>query len=234
MSSGYSMKKNKKPQQKAKEFATTPFRSLKGVVATGNPLQEPPPPKRPAAPEADEDACFLRAMGDVRRLGVPAKEGVRPERPTTAIPRRIDEEERLIFLNALENLQLDVTFVDELPDDVEPLKPLPVNRMRQLKKGVIRIDYELDLHGLTRDEALTSLGSFISGAYRRGQRAVLVITGKGLNSPEEPVLRGAVIGWLRDKGKGMVAEFSPAPRQMGGGGALVVFLKEKKEQPEEK
>ncbi|HSC70120.1 MAG TPA: Smr/MutS family protein, partial [Candidatus Methylomirabilis sp.] len=55
----------------------------------------------------------------------------------------------------------------------------------------------------------------------------LVITGKGLNSPAEPVLQGAVAGWLRDKGKGMVAEFAPAPRQMGGSGAYVVFLKEK-------
>ncbi len=233
------MKKNKKPQQTAKnkEFATTPFKSLKGVVAAANATsatKQAPPPQRPAAPDADEDAYFLRAMGEVRRLGAPAKEDGRPAVTTSAVPRRIDEEERRIFLAALDSLQLDVTFVDELPDDVEPLKPLPVNRMRQLKRGAIRIDYEIDLHGLTRDEALASLGSFISGAYKRGQRAVLVITGKGLNSPEEPVLRGAVIGWLRDKGKGTVAEFSPAPRQMGGGGALVVFLKEKKEHPEEK
>jgi len=54
---------------------------------------------------------------------------------------------------------------------------------------------------------------------------VLVITGKGINSPEGPVLQGAVAGWLRQQGKGMVAEFSPAPRDKGGSGAFVVFLK---------
>jgi DNA-nicking Smr family endonuclease len=99
--------------------------------------------------------------------------------------------------------------------------------MRQLKRGAIRIDYELDLHGLTREEALESLAAFVTGAFNRGQTAVLVITGKGNNSPGEPVLVGAVAGWLRDRGRGMVAEFAPAPRQMGGGGAFVVFLKEK-------
>lgn len=230
------MKKNKKTPQKVKEFAVTPFRELKGVrVAEAGPApKEPPPPQRPTAPEADDDAFFLRAMGDVRRLDAPAGQDARPVRPAPPSARRIDDEERRVFLDALETLQLDVSFADELPDDVEPLKPLPANRMRQLKRGVIRIDYELDLHGLTRDEAVASLATFVSGAFKRGQRAVLVITGKGLNSPEEPVLRGAVIGWLRDKGKGMVAEFSPAPRQMGGTGALVVFLKEKKEPPGEK
>jgi DNA-nicking Smr family endonuclease len=108
-----------------------------------------------------------------------------------------------------------------------PLRQAASNRLRELKRGAIRIGLELDLHGLTREEALTSLACFISGAYNRSQKAVLVITGKGNNSPEEPVLHGAVAGWLRDRGKGMVAEFAPAPRQLGGGGAFVVFLKDK-------
>ncbi|HWR73104.1 MAG TPA: DNA mismatch repair protein MutS, partial [Nitrospirota bacterium] len=31
--------------------------------------------------------------------------------------------------------------------------------------------------------------------------------------------------WLREQGKGMVAEFAPAPRDKGGSGAFVVFLR---------
>nr|WP_243689446.1 Smr/MutS family protein [Geotalea toluenoxydans] len=101
------------------------------------------------------------------------------------------------------------------------------NRLRQLRRGTIRVDFQLDLHGLTRDEAVVSLARFVTGAYNRAQKAVLVITGKGNNSSGEPVLQAAVAGWLRDKGKEMVAEFAPAPRQMGGSGAFVVFLKDK-------
>ncbi|HEY6007674.1 MAG TPA: Smr/MutS family protein, partial [Geobacteraceae bacterium] len=211
--------------------------ALKGVkLAPGTtPAKpQPPPPPKPA-PTAEEDALFLRAMMDVRRLNAkaaPEAGGKQPAPPPQ--PRRIDEEERRQFLDALDKLHLDVTFSDELPDDVEPLRPLPVNRMRQLRRGAIRIDYELDLHGLTRDEALENLVAFITGAYNRGQKGVLVITGKGNHSPEEPVLQAAVAGWLRGPGKGMVAEFAPAPRQMGGGGAFVVFLREKKVLPAEK
>jgi DNA-nicking Smr family endonuclease len=54
---------------------------------------------------------------------------------------------------------------------------------------------------------------------------VLVITGKGINSPEGPVLQRVVAEWLRKEGKGTVAEFAPAPREMGGSGAFVVFLR---------
>lgn len=224
------MKKKQKPTQKKREFASAPFKSLKGfqaeVEGTKGKASATPPPK-PSAADADETDLFLRAVADVKKLGSGGAVGTKEKKRVTPLPRRIDEEERRVFLQALEKLELDVTFQDELPDDVEPLRPISVNRMRQLRRGAIRIDYELDLHGLTRDEALENLSAFVTGAYNRGQKAVLVITGKGLNSPGEPVLVGAVAGWLRDKGKGMVAEFAPAPRQMGGGGAFVVFLKEK-------
>jgi DNA-nicking Smr family endonuclease len=98
-------------------------------------------------------------------------------------------------------------------------------RMKQLKRSAISISEELDLHGYLRDEALARLEQFLAGAYHRGRKAVLVITGKGINSPEGPVLQGAVAEWLRSKGKGIVAEYAPAPRDKGGSGAFVVFLK---------
>jgi DNA-nicking Smr family endonuclease len=99
------------------------------------------------------------------------------------------------------------------------------SRMKQLKRGTIRISAELDLHGYLRDEAIQQLNRFITAAFTRGLSSVLVITGKGINSPDGPVLQGAVADWLRTAGKGMVAEFSPAPRDLGGNGAYVVFLK---------
>jgi DNA-nicking Smr family endonuclease len=222
------MKKSKKPPPKSKEFATRPFTALKGVrteAGATEPKARSAPAPKPGVPVADAD-LFLRSMADVKRLH-PEKPAGAEKKAAPLLVVRIEEEERRVFLKALERLRVDVRFEEELPDDVEPLRPLPVNRLRQLKRGVIRIDLELDLHGLTREEALDGLARFIAGAFNRGQRAVLVITGKGLNSPAEPVLQGAVAGWLREKGKGMVAEFAPAPRQLGGSGAYVVFLKEK-------
>lgn len=222
------MKKKKEPPQKPKEFRSSPFGALKGVRA--EPAAEAPkktaPPPEPEE-QGDDVELFLRAVGGVRRMhATPAAAG-KGEKPVPRKKPDIKEEDRRLFLDALGKLQLDVTFRDELPDEAEPVRPLPVNRLRELKRGAIRIDFQLDLHGLTRDEALQSLASFVTGAFNRGQKAVLVITGKGNRSPGEPVLQGAVTGWLREKGKGMVAEFAPAPRDMGGNGAFVVFLKGK-------
>ena len=223
------MKKQKKKDNTPAAFAAKPFNSLKGFHAEtkgpeGKAAPPVPPPPRP--PEADDAAIFMRAVADVKRLH-PAQRPVKEKKKTAPAVGGIDAEERRVFLREIGKLELDVKFRDELPEDVTPLRPAGSNRLRELKRGAIHISLELDLHGLTRDEALACLDRFIAGAYNRSQKVVLVITGKGNNSPEEPVLQGAVAGWLRDRGKGMVAEFTPAPRQMGGSGAFVVFLKDK-------
>ncbi len=225
------MKKEKKPGQKPKEFVSRPFGPLKGVRTErqAEPRKAPAPVAKPEIPAGDAD-LFLRAVSGVKRLHPPTAP-VKSGKPAPPKSSGLGDEERAVFLRALESLQLDVTFRDELPEEEGPAMPLPVNRLRQVKRGAIRVDFQLDLHGLTKDEALQSLATFIAGAHNRGQKAVLVITGKGNRSPGEPVLQGAVASWLRERGKGMVAEFAPAPREMGGSGAFVVFLKEKTVDP---
>jgi DNA-nicking Smr family endonuclease len=223
------MKKKGRKEEKKKDFANVPFKGLKSFAVQSDAVPDvvsvKPAPSPPVHREEDDDTLFLRHVEGVTRLnGEKPKKAPLRKQPETSEPV-LAEEDKSLFLSALTGM--DVSFRDELPD-VTPLRPLPVNRMRQLKSGAIRIDLELDLHGLTRDEALKSLERFVSGAFNRGQRAILVITGKGNNSPAEPVLWGAVSSWLRETGKKMVAEFAPAPLRMGGSGAFVVFLKEKK------
>lgn len=129
-----------------------------------------------------------------------------------------------LFLQEIGRLKLEVKFTEAPPDEDE-LKPLSGNRLKHLKRGIISVDYQLDLHGLTRDEALGELPRFLRTARIKGQTAVLVITGKGNKSTGEPVLQQAVAAWLRDAGRELVVEFAPAPREMGGSGAFVVFLR---------
>ena len=220
--------KKQKPA-KPKEFAAQPFAALKALkpaVAE----RVPPAPAKPVAPppeEEDGDLLFLRTMAEVRPMQQrksPIGSG-RATAPALPRPAVLTREEQAEFMAALRQLRLDVSFRDSLPGAGDNKRPKAVNRLNQLKKGTIRLDYELDLHGLTREEALESLADFIASAGRRQQKAVLVITGQGLNSPGEPVLQGAVSAWLREHGRDLVAEFAPAPRDMGGDGAFVVFLK---------
>lgn len=228
-------KKNKQPAPpKPPPFKNRPFSALSGVTA---PDPEPQKaiisvPTSPPINEADDDGLFLQAMGGVRQLDAlprPQKISTGPKKRTQASPapiRRelIDPAELETFNQAIGQLHLDVTFVDRFPEEDE-LKPLGANRLRQLKKGVIRVDRQIDLHGLTREEAFEAMPRFLRNACVHGEKAVLVITGKGNNSPGEPVLQQATAAWLRDAGREFVVEFAPAPREMGGSGAFVVFLR---------
>ena len=235
------MAKKKKQQQdapaKQPEFHTSPFKGLKEVALKVAPekqqKKETPPPPPPPVQKPDESILFLEAMQGVKKLAAeqaPSKVPP-PSKPKTATVAEkrpesvINKAETEFFSQAINQLKLDVTFEDKFPEDDE-LKPLAVNRLRQLKKGVINVDRQLDLHGLTREEALAAMPRFLQNARAHGEKAVLIITGKGNNSPGEPVLQQAVTGWLRLQGKGHVLEFAPAPREMGGSGAFVVFLRE--------
>ncbi|HJV34895.1 Smr/MutS family protein [Geomonas sp.] len=253
------MKKKEKPKPKEKEFSVSPFKALKGVALAGGDQQkesagksgapqgksaassarQPAPKAKQAAPakpaktreEMEEDLLFFEAMAGVQRIGSAPPPPAQVKAQAEARGQRNAEDDQL-FMKAIEALKIDVRFADQLPEQDERPHPVPVNRLRQVRRGTIRIDLQLDLHGLTKDEALENLDRFVRGAYNRGQKGVLVITGKGNNSPGEPVLKAAVAGWLRETGKGMVSEFVQAPQDMGGEGAVVVFLKEKKAEPE--
>lgn len=228
-------KKQKPVQPRSPEFHTTPFAELKGVLlAAPIPAEALPAPKAPtaAAPgRADDSELFLQAMNGVAPLDPSVvvqkqKTAVSTARSAVAplAETSVDPESQKVFLQEVERLKLDVKFEEKLPDEDE-LKPLGGNRLRMLKRGVIRLDRQLDLHGLTRDEALSALGRFLHSARVAGEKAVLVITGKGVHSSEGPVLNQAVAAWLLEQGKGSVSEYAPAPREMGGSGAFVVFLR---------
>lgn len=229
------MKKRKDTPAKAKEFSASPFSLLKGVKSSlPVPAQEiAPPPKPQKLAGLDDNDAFLLAMAGVQRLGgkQPVAGKVKQAEPERQIVRRIEENEQQLFLQAISGMKLDVKFEDEIPEEVIAATPRPTSRLKQLRRGTIRIDYELDLHGLTKDEALAALETFVKGAYRRGQQAALVITGRGNHSADEPVLKKAVEQWLKGDGSAMVAELLTAPREMGGEGAVVIFLRKLPQTP---
>jgi len=93
---------------------------------------------------------------------------------------------------------------------------------QKLKRGQMPIAARLDLHGMTQSEAHAALARFLAAAQTAGQRAVLVITGKG----GEGVLRRAVPRWLEEPAcRARVLAVEEARPQHGGGGALYVLLR---------
>ena len=193
---------------------------------------ETPAARKPVEPVDNGLHLFLQAVADVKPIHnqstKTAAQDLCQTRKTNAEAlkgtSRYEESTDNLFLEEIGRLKLDTKFADSVPDNGE-MKPLSGNRLRQVKRGVVSVEYQLDLHGLRREEALAALPGFLRSAIQKGQKAVLVITGKGNHSVEEPVLQQAVASWLREAGRKQVVEFAPAPREMGGSGAFVVFLR---------
>ena len=214
------------------KFAVRPFGAIKGMaVETSRQKSVPvaiPEKKRESGSQAEDDLLFLTEMAGVTRIHSHVKAGKIPKQRGTPPGKQqssIEPEDSRLFLEALKEMKLDVSFADAVPEDAPAVVPRRSSRMRQLRRGTIRMNLEIDLHGLTRDEGIDALASFIAAASMRRQQAVLVITGKGTHSEGEPVLQDAVADWLSNEGKEWVPEFALAPESLGGVGAFVVFLK---------
>jgi len=121
------------------------------------------------------------------------------------------------------------------PSHVPRAAPLDRQTSRQLDKGKLEVEARLDLHGMRQRDAHAQLRRFLKTAQARGLRHVLVITGKGVDQAasrsfyeedERGVLRNAVPHWLAEpEFAALVVSFSPAPRRLGGEGALYVRLR---------
>jgi Smr domain len=112
---------------------------------------------------------------------------------------------------------------------------------RKIRSGQIDIAARLDLHGMRQDEAHGALVAFLMRNYRRDQRWVLVITGKGavqrtglartdydanMDNERRGVLRRLVPLWLAEPElRAIVVSYTTAGAHHGGEGALYVQLR---------
>lgn len=96
---------------------------------------------------------------------------------------------------------------------------------RKVRRGKVEIAMRLDLHGHTQDQALAALHGFLRAAQGRGERVVLVITGKG-RGVDTGVLRRRLPEWLATRAiRPLTAGFAEAHARHGGAGAFYVFVK---------
>ncbi len=105
---------------------------------------------------------------------------------------------------------------------------------RKVARGRIEIDATIDLHGMRQAEARGALQRFIVARHNRGDRTVLVITGKGLKKTaadgshivERGVLRHMLPIWLGEpEFSRIIAGWDVAAQPHGGEGAFYVRLR---------
>jgi len=95
--------------------------------------------------------------------------------------------------------------------------------LQRLRRGRLRPEATLDLHGFTRHEAHIEVDRFLCRAHADGHRCVLVIHGIGRGSESHGVLRQALPGWLTAHPE--VLTSAPAQPADGGAGASYILLR---------
>ncbi len=179
--------------------------------------------------EQDDEGCFLEAMSDVSPLPGDKRKIIRERganiRPSHPAPD--DERKAMTHLHGLVkgSIEMDITFSDEYMEG--SVQGFSRKLMKRLKKGEFPVKDYIDLHGLTKQEARVKVWDFLIQSHRLGLRCVLIVHGRGLNSPESfPVLKEGLPIWLnRGPVRKIVLAFATARPYDGGTGAIYVLLR---------
>ena len=217
---------------------------LKDLIAAADAKKAKPAPPRTVAPtpiahkaaakrtlaatkHADGDVDLAHAFADVQKLRNANRASIHRPRPAPVAHNTLADERNVLEASKYGNdpapqswdtgqeFEHEQTFVRRgLSSDIAA----------KLRRGHWSVQAELDLHGLTVDQAHDALSDFVVESRTLRFRCVRVIHGKGLTSPQkEPVLKGKVRRWLAHWDE--VLAYTEAPRHAGGSGAVLVLLK---------
>jgi len=183
--------------------------------------------QRAAAAEPGDEQQFQRAMADVTPLtaGGPVAPSRTP--PGPPVPQASEDAEAYARLADLVAGHGTFDIADTV-EYVEGLAPGVDRRLlKRLRQGDFSMQAHLDLHGLTRAEAREEVEKFLLESRGAGRRSVLLVHGRGLNSPDQvPVLKNALVSWLsRGRLARRILAFATARPVDGGAGALYVLLR---------
>ncbi|MFO8083602.1 MAG: Smr/MutS family protein [Desulfobacterales bacterium] len=211
----------------------TPFENLKSLLKSGSvPLHSFPAEKiflsKKFKHESD-DVLFARAMEDVlpldkknifefevrQKTAEPLDQPNTCHDPLTALRKLVAHGEGFVVENTSEYME------GSGPDVCREV-------VRRLHQGDFSIQAFIDLHGLGVVEAQEVFETFLKESVATGKKGILIVHGRGLSSPNEPVLKMRVYHWLtRGPWRKWILAFSSARSCDGGAGATVVLLRDR-------
>lgn len=209
-----------------------PFDRLKGLVD-----RKDLPPSRPVHQESQKKKETQCDPQPEEQLFLEAMEGVNPIARDQVVEKKIEMKlaEKSRYTVEDEALSRLVRLVDHgegfiVSDTPEYIEGTGYNVhqefARRLHQGDFSIQAHIDLHGLNVESAREEFESFLKASVNSGKRAVLIIHGRGLSSPGEPILKNKVREWLSNSYwlKRVIA-YASAQSYDGGAGATYVLLR---------
>jgi DNA-nicking Smr family endonuclease len=177
----------------------------------------------------EADSIFLDAMADVTPLARRKNVVTRSPDPSIRPPYPVRDEEMEVVAHLSDlvagNAEMDITFSDEYMEGF--IHGLDPKLMKALRKGNFPFQDYIDLHGLTKQEASIHIRDFLLRSRALGNRCVLIVHGRGLNSENNvSVIKESLPAWLKKSPlKHMVLAFCTARPYDGGTGAVYVLLR---------
>lgn len=177
---------------------------------------------------ADEAALWLRVMATVR----PARAA--PATPSQPKPGDVSSNPAPTKTQAAKPVKAARAVIKPAAAPAARPKPgvtLDGSWDKKLATGIVSPDSAIDLHGHTLESAYRVLDTGLDQAIRRGDRVLLLITGKPPRpESERPHARGrirdAVGDWLAaSRHAARIAAVRPAHPRHGGAGALYIVLR---------
>jgi len=201
-------------------FLNQPFKDLKKILKK----KEVEPAVKKERLKNDEE-LFMESMKEVREISEYREMPVYQKQSVYPCRGNVDDNDTL---KALEEI-IDGKRPVHLPDTPEYVEWIDRDYrdslVTYLHEGRYSIQDCLDLHGATLAEAKEEVENFIKASIRNGYKCIKIIHGRGLRSPNAPVLKAAVVKWLLSSFRKYVAAFVTARQCDGGLGALYVLLK---------
>jgi len=169
-----------------------------------------------------EDDLFLHAFSDVAPLSKGGRDIAGPAKPRAVTPPPPPSFARLLE----EHIEFDMEYTHEFMTG--QIRGLDAKIFRKLKAGEFSMQGHLDLHGMNAVQARHAVIDFLRCSYMEGKRCVLLIPGRGLNSPMgQGVLRQELSLWLTQAPlKRIVLAYTTALPKHGGSGAVYLMLRQ--------
>jgi DNA-nicking Smr family endonuclease len=210
-----------------------PFKSLEKDQSLRSRLKKKPSRRKDSPPacarpddkaqerESEED-LFLHAFSDVEPLSKGGRDIAGAPRPRETVPPAPPSFARLLE----EKIEFEMEYTHEFMTG--QVRGLDAKIFRKLKNGEFSVQGHLDLHGMNTDQARFAVMDFLRRSYMESRRCVLIIPGRGRNSPlGQGVLRQELTTWLTQAPlKRIILAFTTALPRHGGSGAVYLLLRQ--------
>ena len=179
----------------------------------------------PVTSKTDEE-IFQEAMADVREIKEFRKIPVQRPAKTERQRAKTDNTDNSVqILQQIVNGESKIRLSDT-GEYIEWVSPrIRKDIAQKLHRGDFSVQDYIDLHGMTLKGAEEAFLLFFQEALKRQLFCIKVIHGRGLRSPQAPVLKEALKAWLQGKLRKRILAYSSAKDCDGGLGATYIIIK---------